>query len=71
MQKLAGDLKFWRRFFDITQEQAADLFRVSITTYGRWERSVVAPNQKTEDRLYDLVAAMYFAHDQTKDGIAG
>ena len=43
--RLTGpDLKAWRLSWKMTMQEAADLVRVSASTWHRWENSVVVPH---------------------------
>lgn len=43
MQSIAQDLLDFRRDYELTQEQAAAIFQVSVTSLSRWERGLRTP----------------------------
>lgn len=51
----ATALQRFRRDYQLTQQQAADLLQVSLTTYHRWERKRVVPPYRERQRVFATI----------------
>jgi DNA-binding transcriptional regulator YiaG len=56
MDSLPVDLRIWRAANRLSQEKAAQLIGVSLTTFSRWERGVTAPGDDNRELVREVLA---------------
>jgi transcriptional regulator with XRE-family HTH domain len=68
--KIGEDMRLWREVYRLTQAQAATLTGVSVTTWSRWERGLMAPPLREWQRLESIIAASDVCAQRVREGIA-
>jgi transcriptional regulator with XRE-family HTH domain len=67
MTTLARELRHWRKTFDLTQEQAAEVLQVSAGHISRIERGAHLPPVNEQRRMESLINAMFVGAEAQRD----